>query len=213
MIRGHDNHPLSADHLVWGVPDLEAGVSQFRELTGVNPVFGGRHATGTANYLVGLGNGAYLEIIGILGDERGNGVPQPFELENLTQPRLVTWCLRSHDIASDVELAAAAGVDLGEIVSLSRQNPAGEILAWQMTRKRPMPRQGVLPFLIDWGTTPHPSERDLPSLTLAHFSVQTHEPDDLRRELDVLAQDVPITAGDPGLTAHLQTPLGSVQLS
>jgi catechol 2,3-dioxygenase-like lactoylglutathione lyase family enzyme len=65
---------LALDHLVLGVPDLEQGAAWFEEITGVRPAFGGRHATGTANYLVGLGGDRYLEIIGILPEARGDGV-------------------------------------------------------------------------------------------------------------------------------------------
>lgn len=43
------------DHLVYVVPDLDAGVARFAEATGVQPVYGGAHVgLGTANYLVGL---------------------------------------------------------------------------------------------------------------------------------------------------------------
>jgi hypothetical protein len=53
------------DHVVLAVPNLADGVAEFRRLIGVDPVIGGSHTNlGTANYLVGLGGGAYLEIIG-----------------------------------------------------------------------------------------------------------------------------------------------------
>ncbi|MCP3961868.1 MAG: VOC family protein [bacterium] len=32
------------DHLLWGVPDLERGVHDFAEATGVRAAAGGRHA-------------------------------------------------------------------------------------------------------------------------------------------------------------------------
>jgi len=52
-------HPV-LDHIVLAVPDLAEGAAGFARLTGVRPVRGGRHADlGTANFLVGLGVGAY----------------------------------------------------------------------------------------------------------------------------------------------------------
>lgn len=75
------------DHLVYAVPDLAAGVITFAEATGVTPVAGGSHPGGTANYLVGLGPAAYLEIIG--PDPAVPGArPRAFGLETLTVPRL-----------------------------------------------------------------------------------------------------------------------------
>lgn len=44
---------------------LTQAVASFAGLTGVQPVSGGSHqGMGTTNFLVGLGAGAYLEIIG-----------------------------------------------------------------------------------------------------------------------------------------------------
>ncbi len=53
------------DHFLWATPDLEAGVRRFQDLSGVAPVMGGSHmGQRTRNYLVSLGRGCYLEIIG-----------------------------------------------------------------------------------------------------------------------------------------------------
>jgi Glyoxalase-like domain len=203
---------LALDHLVLGVPDLEQGAAWFEMITGVRPAFGGRHATGTANYLVGLGGDRYVEIIGILPEGRGDGVAQPFHLERLTSARLVTWCLRSSGIQDDVESAKAAGLDLGEILSLSRLTPDGDTLAWKMTRRSPMYRDGVIPFLIDWGSTPHPTARDLPRVELTNFRLSHPEPNAVRSELDTLGQSVSVVAGAPMLHATLGTPSGPVAL-
>jgi hypothetical protein len=204
---------LRLDHLVLGVPDLEQGAGDFAARTGIEPTFGGRHATGTANYLVGLGGEAYLEIIGILPEERDNGEEQPFQLETLTAPRLVTWCLRSHDIESDVAEARNCGVELGRVLSLSRQAADGSTLAWQMTRATPMPKAGMLPFLIDWGSTPHPTTRDLPSVQLSSIALSFPDADGLQADLDVLGPGhVRVTRGAPALRARLTTPAGELEL-
>lgn len=51
------------------------------------------------------------------------------------------------------------GIPLGRIQSGSRQQSDGSILAWQLTDPYALPYSGVFPFLIDWGTTPHPGTR------------------------------------------------------
>lgn len=210
----HQPHKL--DHLVLGVPDLEEGVRLVEDLTGLTPLIGGRHATGTANYLLGLGDHAYLEIIGILPEERHNGIEQPFQLESLTAPRLTTWCLTSQDIDATVSQAARGGVDLGQVLSLSRTTPSGAVLNWRMTRRTPMADRGTFPFVIDWGRTPHPSSRDLPSARLKSLVIRHPEPDDLQRALFTLSVDpatFTVVEGDFGLEATLETPRGSVRLT
>lgn len=207
-------HPL--DHLVLGVPDLDEGADRFEKLTGLTPAFGGRYATGTANYLVALGDGAYLEITGILAEERGNGLRQPFQLEGLTRPRLTTWCLTSRDISATLSQARAGDVDLGEAVSLSRTNPAGELLSWQMTVRTPMAEGGTQPFVIDWGDTPHPSTRDLPSAELTKLSLSHPDPPLMRRHLSVLGVGsdlVAVVRGPYGLAASIETPRGLVVIT
>jgi Glyoxalase-like domain len=60
------------DHILLGVPDLDAGVTAFEQATGVTPLRGGkRPSRGTENALVSLGNGSYLEII---APQRGTDV-------------------------------------------------------------------------------------------------------------------------------------------
>ena len=52
------------DHLILAVGDLEKGIAEFTEKTGVKPTFGGVHkGIGTHNALVSLDNGMYLEIL------------------------------------------------------------------------------------------------------------------------------------------------------
>lgn len=204
---------LALDHLVYGVPDLESAVQDFEERTGLAPVFGGRHPAGTANYLVGLSDDSYLEIIGVLPQERGNGQPQLFGLESLTAPRMVTWALRSTDLAADVAAAREQGVDVGRVVSMSRRTPEGGLLEWRMTRATPLPSEGLLPFLIDWGQTPHPADRDLPQARLAGLKLQSPDPTRLRRALDVLGVDVPVRSGPSALRVTLETPRSALLLS
>jgi hypothetical protein len=81
------------DHIVYGVPRrLAQTVAWVAGLTGAQPARGGSHeGMGTANFLMGLGAGAYLEIIGPDPDQ-----PQPvggrwLGIDRLTAPRIVTW--------------------------------------------------------------------------------------------------------------------------
>ena len=119
------------DHIVYGVPRrLMQAVAWFAGLTGVQPVRGGSHeGMGTANFLVGLGAGVYLEIIGPDPDQ-----PQPaggrwFGIDRLTTSRIVTWAIRTADINGSVAAAKALGYDPGQPTSMSRRTDAGDVLA------------------------------------------------------------------------------------
>lgn len=196
------------DHLVWAVPELAAGVAEFTAATGVRPQAGGRHRDrGTANYLVALGGRRYLELIG--PDPDSDRPPSWFGLPGLTRPALVGWAVRTADIATAVRAARVAGYDPGEPAAMNRDTGSGQ-LRWQLT-----PAAGVRPFLIDWGTSTHPSENPLPRLELIAFEV--HGDDRLRADLAALGLDggeiCYVPAADSGLTTVLGTPNGSVTLT
>ena len=54
---------IKLDHLMYAVPDLELGMQQIHELTGIKPVMGGSHpGVGTRNALLSFSADQYLEI-------------------------------------------------------------------------------------------------------------------------------------------------------
>jgi hypothetical protein len=46
-----------------GTSNLERALSDFEKATGVHPILGGTHPSGTQNALVSLGRSTYLELI------------------------------------------------------------------------------------------------------------------------------------------------------
>ncbi|MEY3494475.1 MAG: hypothetical protein RL413_1893, partial [Actinomycetota bacterium] len=155
---------LTIDHLVYATPDLGHSVRRIEELLGVAPVPGGAHlGWGTYNALVGLGGSTYLEVIGPDPAQPEPTSPRPFGIDDLDEPRLVGWCASSRRPLVDVvALARESGFDPGSIVSMSRQRPDGVVLEWSLTvASRATDTSGALPFFIDWGHSPHPSN-DLP---------------------------------------------------
>lgn len=201
------------DHLVYGVPDLLAGVRHFHELTGVEPVAGGRHeGRGTANYLVTLGNRSYLEIIG--PDPDSDASPSWFNgLDRLPGPGLLTWAVRTDDIAAAVSAAQAASYDPGDAIPMSRRTSDGALLRWQLTPDT-VAAGGVVPFLIDWGDSPHPTTRALPGLTLVSFTVLTPTPNTVTASIHAVGASATVEYADtPGLRCELDGPAGRVMLS
>ncbi|MET3804891.1 hypothetical protein ABIB25_001887 [Nakamurella sp. UYEF19] len=203
------------DHLVYATPDLASTVALFQEDTGVSPAAGGRHlGRGTRNYLVGLGPRRYLEIIGPdLENPVAPEVGIPFGIRQLVAPALVTWAVRPDDIEVAAEASKKAGADFGRARPMSRRTPAGDLLTWRLASTVPLPLDGVVPFLIDWGTTRHPaSDAGIPQLGLLEFALTHPETAAVQAVLDALDVRVALRQGAVGLRAVLETPRGQLVL-
>jgi Glyoxalase-like domain len=200
------------DHLIFGVPVLEDGVRQLERQFGVRAQPGGRHqGLGTHNALLGLGQGAYLEIIAPDPDQPPPATPRPFGLDALDHPRLAGWAVRCDDIDTRVAHARARGHDPGDPVELQRATTQGTLLRWRLTPYALA--GGPIPFLIDWADTVHPSGSAPPGLTLASFHLEHPQPEVVTRVLGALAVEVPVVRGTTsGLAARIAGPDGSADL-
>jgi catechol 2,3-dioxygenase-like lactoylglutathione lyase family enzyme len=200
------------DHLVLAAPDLDAAVAWFADATGVRPARGGSHeGFGTANFLVGLGDGAYLEIIGPDPDQPAPAQPRPFGIDGLAGRRIVTWAIRTHNIKTLIAEARVGGYDPGAATSMSRRTPDGDLLEWRLTAPRFDYGDGLVPFLIDWGQTPHPTSRDLPQTPLLRWRAQHPDPASVRPALAALRADLHIDIADHvALTAVVEGKRGPV---
>lgn len=208
-----DPVPAPLDHLVYGGPDLAEAVAAVEELTGVRAARGGRHVTqGTANHLIALGRARYLEVVGPDREQERPAGPLWFDLDRLTGPRLLTWAVRTTDIDAAVALAHDRGVETGPARAMSRRTDDGSELSWRLTPDTVAATGGVVPFLIDWGTTPHPTTRELPRLALVSFRVGDPQPEALAASLAALDAAARVAEGPRGLTAVLSGPRGEVEL-
>lgn len=194
-------------------PDLPGTVAAVTRLLGEAPVAVGRHdGRGTRNFLLGLGDGGYLEIIGPDHDQPTPALPRPFGIDALTEPRLITWAVRVTDIDAAVAEARAAGYDPGAASDMSRETPDGQSLRWRLTLSRDGSHTGVVPFLIDWGATAHPSA-SLPQVTLRGLEAVHPDPVRTAARLRALSADLTVRPGlRPGLIATLDGPNGSSTL-
>ena len=161
----------AVDHLVYGVPELSAGVARIAELLGVTAAPGGRHeGRGSHNALLSLGGDAYLEIIAPDPAQPRPRRARPFGLDALTEPRLVTFAVHAErtggaepDAVASGRLehwrrhAAAHGYDPGPVAAGSRRRTDGSLLLWHLCQQPELPFDGAVPFLIDWGTADSPA--------------------------------------------------------
>lgn len=201
------------DHLVYATPDLDATVADLAG-RGIRTVPGGAHVgLGTRNHLAGLGGGSYLEVIGPDPEQPAPSGPRPFGIDELTTPGLVAWCARPARPLEEVSTAArGAGHDPGAVVDMSRLRPDGVLLRWRLTLPTEVP--GVLPFLIDWLDSPHPSESLPDDLQLQSFRLTHPYPVPVRVILAALGEvhTAEVSGGPVSLSATIRTPEGDVTL-
>ena len=202
------------DHLLYASASLERGMDEIESLLGVRPVRGGRHPKyGTHNALLSLGPGVYLEIIA-----RDPELPVPSRgLFIGTLPddesRLLTWVYRTTDIANARSSLEDAGVSLGAVESGSRTKPDGSKVSWQATDPYPLPLDGAIPFLIDWGNTVHPSTAVPSGGQLVEVVIEHPDPDQVRNALSALNVEINVVEGSEyRLEATIATPDGHVTL-
>ncbi len=205
---------MRVDHLVYAVPDLAIGAEGMESLLGVRPSLGGSHpGLGTRNVLLSLGDGTYLEAIGPDPEQPRPSAPRPFGIDALEAPRLVTWCARPLDLDRAAADARAAGVALGEVESMGRARADGTLLEWRLTSLFAMPADGLVPFLIDWGATPHPSRSAASGCSFVELRAEHPDPEAVRKQLSALGIDMAVGVGsEPALIATLETPSGRVEL-
>ena len=203
------------DHLVVVCEDLSSGIDQIEGLFGVRPVIGGRHAAwGTHNALIGLGDRQYLEIIApdpealVSPDSR----PESFSADR-DGLHLKTWAAALSGLEEACARTAEIGVPLGALSCGARTRPDGTELQWELSDPACFVYGGVVPFLIDWGTSPHPSDHAPPGCNLV--TLRLGHPDSARVQevFDVLGFDRLVYQADrPTLSAVIESPKGRVEL-
>jgi hypothetical protein len=204
----------SVDHLVYACPDLQAGIDRIEVLLGVRATPGGRHpGGGTRNALLSLGPSSYLEIIGPDPEQPEPAQPRLFGIDALASPRLATWAATEGDLEKRAAESLKQGIRLGQVKAGSRRSPDGSLLSWRYTSPAAVLASGLVPFFIDWGTTPHPAGHAARGARLIAFRAEHPDATSVRDVLRKLGLDLPVAAGpSPALIAEVASPKGRVEL-
>lgn len=205
----------AVDHLVYAAPRLDAGIEAMTERLGVTAIYGGKHTgIGTHNALLSLGRSVYLEIIAPDPDQPLPREPLPFGLAELHEPGLVAWALAVSEIEARAESAREAGYDPGPVIAMTRALPEGGELRWRLCLRRPVAGDGLVPFLIQWETGPHPSASSPGGCRLTDLTAEHPRPDDISRMTSAVGVDLPLAeAARPALIATIDCPRGTVVLT
>lgn len=208
---------VALDHLVIGAKTLQQGVEYVKTYLGVDIPKGGNHPTmGTHNHLMSLGNGCFLEVIAIdpLGappqKPRWYGLNDPFVQAKIEkQPQLLTWVVNTTDIHT---FQTKSSVSFGSPEPVSRGN-----LHWHfgVPDDGRLLAGGMVPYVIQWHTTPHPSTnmQDM-GCSLQKLQIYHPQPDWIASILTAIEVNHLVeihslsTEKTPYLVAHIQTPSG-----
>jgi hypothetical protein len=210
------NQPLLTriDHLVYSTSDLEKSVVDLETRLGVRPALGGQHpGRGTHNALLALSDRSYLEVIGPDATQAETVRPRWFQIDSLDAPRLVTWAVKEADLNELRAKAKACGIYLGPVVSGTRQRSDGSCLRWRFTDPATVVADGIVPFFIDWGDSPHPADAAPRGPVLESLRAEHPEPSVVMRALSAVGIDLPVESGPrPALIATLRIQGGLVEL-
>lgn len=199
---------------MYAAPDLQAEIERVERLMGIRATTGGSHpGAGTRNAIVSLGPTSYLEIIGPDPEQNAFSGTRLFGIDHLTTPRLVTWAANSGDVEQLAGYDLGGGNRLGEVGRGSRQTSQGVTLSWRLTSPRTMIADGIIPFFIDWGATPHPAQTATSGATLIDLRAEHPEPEHVRTMLDRLGLGLQVSSGPrTELVASIMSPRGRVEL-
>ena len=208
---------VEPDHLVVVAENLRQGCDWVEEHLGARPLRGGKHiAMGTHNALLSLGARFYLEVIAVDPEGIAPGRPRWFDLDEPRMraalaegPHLAHWVART----GDIDAAAARVPDLGLPTSMSRGD-----LVWRITIPDDghRPGRGLVPTLIQWPDTRHPTDSMADSrCRLVAVAGEHPAPALVRAELASLglSETMKVTYGkSPRIAAMIRTPRGVATL-
>lgn len=192
---------VAIDHVLIGVPDLDAAAATFDHEYGLRAAGGGRHpGWGTANRVVPCGP-TYLELVTVVdGDEAAGSAFGRWVARMVAGTAPPTaWAVRTDDIHT-----VAARLDL-EVIDGSRRTASDAVLQWSLAGVSQASERPGMPFFIQWapGTS-------LPGSTKAEHRAGGVAMRELHLECDrtelvewLGTADLPVrvTPGTRGLTA------------
>jgi hypothetical protein len=201
----------TCDHLLWGAPDLDAGIAALTELTGVRASPGGQHPDlGTHNAIASLGRKRFLEVIA--PDPTLQAGALAGRLAGLRAPTLIMWAARTASAADTAARAEAEGYRAA-VIDGYRRHPDGTTVRWTNVFVTGHGGGTLVPFFIEWHGR-HPADEAPTGLRLHTLRVESPEAEGLRAVLDALDVRLAVSKGPAArLVAALDTPHGLVELT
>ncbi|MFT5383920.1 MAG: hypothetical protein ACI81W_001320 [Saprospiraceae bacterium] len=202
------------DHIIYAVPNLEQAIDQIEKQFGVRPIYGGKHPDqGTHNALLNLGNNCYLELLAI--DPENNNIlpPRWMGLDLIRQAKITRWAVKSNEIQEEIKVLKKINPLLAETKTGMRQRADGAILEWELSVPQAAPEIELLPFLIDWKDSEHPTAALPQHCQLLSFHATHPNPEDIISQLKSINAEISVEQKkEIALIVKIKTPNGQVVL-
>ena len=136
------------DHVMICVPDLDAGIAQFKKL-GFNMYAGGQHSGKGTHNAIAFNQDEYIELLAIRDHaEHRTASIKPGSADTALHEFIAAGggiryiILQSDDLAAEVAAMRSRGVDVSDVIDGARRTPAGPELRWKIATlgaKNPLP--------------------------------------------------------------------------
>ena len=204
---------MQIDHLVWAAPELDSAIARLERLTGVRARPGGAHpGTGALNALLPLGTRRYLEVLAP-DPAQASLAASALALTKLGGPVLHTFAMATGRLDRLAAKMEKASLPHAGIIPMSRRLPSGRLVRWRLLIPTGHAYGPLIPFFIDWGDSPHPSEDGDDGCALGQIRLSHPDAWSLRPLLARLDVEVEVETGPAAITAEISTPNGLVELS
>jgi hypothetical protein len=150
------------DHVILAVADLDRAAARVEATTGLASVPGGVHpGFGTANRVVPVGGGAYVELMAVQDPALAARTPvgQWVARACATGDALAGWMVAPDDLVTTARRIGA------EVVAGERQLPDGTDVRWRLAGIETMLRDPPLPAFIAWDV---PGDRHPSAMAVEH---------------------------------------------
>lgn len=120
------------DHVMICVPDLNAGIEQFKKL-GFNVYAGGNHPGKGTHNAIAFNQDEYIELLAIRDNAEYLAASQAGGLPGFVAAGggLRYIAIQSDNLDADVAAMRSRGVDVNDAVANSRRTPGGQELKWK----------------------------------------------------------------------------------
>lgn len=155
----------------------------------------------------------YLEIVAPDPDQPSPAGARWLGVDTVTASRLTAWAARGSGLFDLRHRAVERGVPLGAVRQGVRQRSDGVRLSWRLIDPDPLVAGGAVPFLIDWGESPHPSCAAAQGASLVAFHVEHPDVEGVRRMVRTLDLDVAVVRAErAALVAVIDGRRGRIEL-
>jgi hypothetical protein len=201
------------DHIIWAVPDLDAGAKTFEEMSGVKPIVGGVHpGRGTRNRLASAGDNMYFEIIAPDPDQTPfDPVNKPVQafadrISKMDGPEVDMFAYSTTDLEAAAEAGRKLGLSVVGPTPGERMTPDGVHIKWSHVDFLGHDFGQFIPFAINWLDSPHPSTTSPKGAVIDGVTVEHPRADELRKIYEALGVPAEVVQGeDPVIIVHMSS--------